>query len=154
MPEVLSEERIEYLLQHQLLGHIGCHADNTTYVVPICYAYDNNCIYGRTYEGMKLEIMRKNPTVCFQIEYIENMVKWQSVVCWGEFEEVTDMNKRNSAIEVLKKRISVSLEENALKHSAYWPFSINDLDNIEGIVFCIHLNKKTGRLSSYHKPAA
>jgi nitroimidazol reductase NimA-like FMN-containing flavoprotein (pyridoxamine 5'-phosphate oxidase superfamily) len=154
MLEVLSEEGIEHVLQHQLLGHIGCHADNTTYVVPICYAYDNNCIYGRTYEGMKLEIIRKNPTVCFQVEYIENMIQWQSVVCWGEFKEITDINKRNNAIQVLKNRISVSVEGNALQHFAYWPFSISDSDNIKEIIFCIDLTKKTGRLSSYHNPIA
>ena len=154
MGEVLSEDRIEYVLQHQLLGHIGCHADNTTYVVPICYAYDDNCIYGRTRNGMKLKMLRENPAVCFQVEYIENMLKWQSVICWGEFEELTTIDKRNKAIDILKNRISVSLEGNALQHSAFWPFSISDLDNVEGVLFCIHLNKKTGRLSSYHNPVS
>jgi nitroimidazol reductase NimA-like FMN-containing flavoprotein (pyridoxamine 5'-phosphate oxidase superfamily) len=153
MSEALSGERIEYVLQHQLLGHIGCHADDTTYVVPICYAYADNCIYGRTYEGMKVEIMRKNAAVCFQVEYIESMVQWQSVVCWGTFEEVTDIDKRNDAIKVLKNRIAVTVEGNALHHSAYWPFFINELDNINEIIFCIRLNKKTGRASSYHNPA-
>jgi nitroimidazol reductase NimA-like FMN-containing flavoprotein (pyridoxamine 5'-phosphate oxidase superfamily) len=152
MPEALNDERIEYILQHQLLGHIGCHADDITYVVPICYAYDNNCIYGRTYEGMKLQIMRKNPAVCFQVEHIENMAQWQSVVCWGTFEEVIDIDQRQAAIQVLKNRISVSVEGNALQHSAYCPFFINELDNPNDVIFCIRLNKKTGGLSSIGNP--
>ena len=152
MHERLDEERIEDLLQHQLLGHIGCHADNITYVVPICYAYESNCIYGRTYNGMKLEMIRKNPTVCFQVEYIENMLKWESVICWGTFEELIDKTKRDNAIRILKGRILVTIEGNALQHSAYWPFSISGSDNKNEIIFCIHLDKKTGRLSSYHVP--
>jgi len=149
MPKVLSEERIEFVLGHQLLGHIGCHADNVTYVLPICYAYDNNCIYGRTYDGMKIEMIRKNATVCFQVEYIENMQEWQSVVCWGEFEELTDVNDRTKAIEILKARITVSLQGNNLQQSKYWPFSLPELHTINGIIFCIHLKEKTGRLSSF-----
>jgi nitroimidazol reductase NimA-like FMN-containing flavoprotein (pyridoxamine 5'-phosphate oxidase superfamily) len=152
MHESLSEARIEEVLQHQLLGHLGCHTDNITYVVPICYAYENNYIYGRTYDGMKLEMIRKNPTVCFQVEYIENILKWESVVCWGAFEELTDVTRRNNAIKILKDRILVSMEGNMLQHSAYWPFSIHDSDNRNEIIFSIHLSKKTGRLSPYHNP--
>lgn len=148
MHEDLSEEQIEYVLKNELLGHIGCHADNITYVVPICYAYDGKCIYGRTYDGMKMKMVRENPNVCFQVEYIENMVKWKSVICWGEFEELTDIDKRNKAIRVLQDRILAVVESNALKQSPYWPFSISDLDNVKGIIFRIHLNKKTGRVSS------
>jgi nitroimidazol reductase NimA-like FMN-containing flavoprotein (pyridoxamine 5'-phosphate oxidase superfamily) len=152
MAEALSEEQIEHLLKHQILGHIGCHADDITYIVPICYAYDDNCIYGRTHNGMKLKMMTENPKVCFQVEYIENMLKWESVICWGKFEELTDIGKRDKAIQILKNRISVSVDNAGLHKSPYWPFSLSDLDNVEGVLFCIQLNKKTGRLSSYHNP--
>jgi len=148
MHDDLSEEQVEYVLKNELLGHMGCHADDITYVVPICYAYDGKCIYGRTYEGMKMKIVRENPDVCFQVEYIKNMANWQSVICWGQFEELTDITKRNEAIHILQERIIAVVESNDLKHSPYWPFSITDLDNVKGIFFCIHLNKKTGRFSS------
>jgi nitroimidazol reductase NimA-like FMN-containing flavoprotein (pyridoxamine 5'-phosphate oxidase superfamily) len=148
MPQELNEEEIEFVLQHQLLGHIGCHADNLTYVVPICYAYDGKTIYGRTYEGMKIKMVRKNPAVCFQVESIENMSKWKSVVCWGEFEELTDFINRNKAISILQDRISAGVDSNAITHSSFWPFSISDLDHVKGIIFCIHVNKMTGMFSS------
>ncbi len=148
MHKDLSEEQIEYVLKNELLGHIGCHADNITYVVPICYAYDGKCIYGRTYDGMKIKMMRENPNVCFQVEYIENMVKWRSVICWGEFEELTDFDKRNKGIRVLEDRVLAVVEINAFNQSPYWPFSISDLDDVKGIIFRIHLNKKTGRVSA------
>ena len=71
----LSEKGVEHVLRHKLLGHIGCHANNITYIVPICYAYDGKYIYGRTFEGMKIKMMRENPTVCFQVENLESMAK-------------------------------------------------------------------------------
>ncbi|HRN58380.1 MAG TPA: pyridoxamine 5'-phosphate oxidase family protein, partial [Agriterribacter sp.] len=50
---ILSADDIEILLQQQLVGRIGCHAKNVTYVVPVSYAYDGAYIYGHTFEGMK-----------------------------------------------------------------------------------------------------
>ncbi len=141
----LSEEGIEQVLRDQLLGHIGCHANDMTYIVPICYAYHGNCIYGRTFEGMKLRMMRENPKVCFQAEHLESMGKWQSVICWGEFEELTDTNKRNKGIEILQNRVSAIMGDKNLRVSQHWPFSIYDPDNFEGIIFCIHISEKTGK---------
>ena len=143
----LSEEGIEHVLKYQLLGHIGCH-DNDTYIVPICYAYDGNCIYARTYEGFKLTMMRNNPRVCFQVEHLESMGKWQSAICWGEFEELTDTSKRNKGIEVLQKRVSAIMGDKNLQVSLHWPFSLYDSDNVKGIIFCIHISEKTGKFEN------
>ena len=146
MIENLSIEAIEHVLKTQLLGHIGCHADNVTYVVPICYAYDDNCIYGRTFEGTKIKMVRKNPKVCFQIEHLESMRKWQSVICWGEFEELIDTVKRNKGIEVLQNRVSAIMGDKNLQVSHYWPFSLHN--NVEGIIFCIHISDKSGKFEN------
>ncbi|MBK5270705.1 MAG: pyridoxamine 5'-phosphate oxidase family protein, partial [Bacteroidia bacterium] len=61
MFENLSPVEIETVLQNQIIGHLGCHSDGLTYIVPISYAYDGEYIYCHTYEGKKLEMMRKNP---------------------------------------------------------------------------------------------
>jgi nitroimidazol reductase NimA-like FMN-containing flavoprotein (pyridoxamine 5'-phosphate oxidase superfamily) len=144
----LSAAEIEDVLAHQLIGRIGCHTNDMSYIVPICYAYDGECIYARTYEGMKVKMMRENPKVCFQVEYIENMVNWKTVICWGEYEELTDIDKRKKAIQILHQRVLPLISNKILKLSPYWPFSSIDSDNIKGIVFCIHLNTKTGRFEN------
>lgn len=141
----LSEEVIEHVLKYQIFGRIGCHANDRTYIVPICYAYAENCIYGRTFEGMKLKMMRENPQVCFQLENLESMGKWQSVICWGTFEELTDTIKRNKGIEILQNRLSAKIDDKNLRISHQWPFSLYDSDTVEGIIFCIRLSEKTGR---------
>jgi hypothetical protein len=56
---ILNPVEIEQLLSKQLVGRIGCHADGVTYVVPISYAYDGEYVYARTFEGMKINMMRK-----------------------------------------------------------------------------------------------
>ncbi|MBZ4188919.1 pyridoxamine 5'-phosphate oxidase family protein [Niabella beijingensis] len=144
MVQNLDKEQIDAVFYSQVLGHLGCHAEGVTYVIPICYAYDGTYIYGRTYEGMKINIIRKNPEVCFQVESIKNMIQWQSVIGWGKFEELKNDDVRNNAILVLQSRISAVVDSSQLKTSPYWPFAA---PGTKGIVFRVHLIEKTGRWS-------
>jgi uncharacterized protein len=88
----LSEDEIDQVLRSEMVGRIGCHADGKTYVVPIIYVYYNGCIYGHSAEGMKLRMMRANPAVCFEVDHVESVTSWQSVIAWGRFEDLRGNN--------------------------------------------------------------
>ena len=79
----LTEQEIETLLFAQVLGRLGCHHDHVTYVVPISYAYDGNYIYCHTRDGMKVQMMRQNPNVCFEVESFNDNANRQTVIAWG-----------------------------------------------------------------------
>ena len=36
----LKESQIETLLYSEVIGRIDCHTDETTYIIPVSYAYD------------------------------------------------------------------------------------------------------------------
>lgn len=146
----LTPEEIENVLQEQLMGHLGCHFNNITYIVPICFAYDSNCIYARTYEGIKMNMMRQNSNVCFQVESLMSMVDWKSVVCQGKFEELIDKEKREKGIQILHSRVQTLINNNSLKTSRHWPFSSihSNSQKVDGILFCIHLTTKTGKFET------
>jgi len=144
----LDHNQIEQLLHHQLIGRIGCHDNDQTYVVPISYAYDGVYIYGHTEIGKKVHMMRHNPKVCFQVDEMENMANWKSVIAWGEYEELTDTTKRNQAIEKLLDRILPHISSKTVQLSPHWPFAPTDLSNIKGIVFRIRIHERTGRFEN------
>lgn len=64
----LNTEQIELLLKSEVIGRIGCCADNKVYVVPVTYAYDGTHVYAHSKEGMKIRMMRKSPEVCFEVD--------------------------------------------------------------------------------------
>lgn len=141
----LTTEEIEEVLKKQIIGRIGCHADDTTYVVPISYAYDGTYIYAHTYDGLKMQLMRKNPKVCFEVDIMENMANWQSVICFGQFEEVTESAERAEAIEHLINRRLPYVSSETVHLTPHWPFQTNEAANVDGIIFRIRLLEKTGR---------
>jgi uncharacterized protein len=82
----LSDAEIDRLLHEQTVGHLGCSVNGRTYVVPVSYVFDGGALYGHTVEGLKLQMVRHNPEVCFQVDAIAGISSWRSVVIWGRFE--------------------------------------------------------------------
>ncbi|MEO8819839.1 MAG: pyridoxamine 5'-phosphate oxidase family protein [Ginsengibacter sp.] len=145
MFDTLSHNQIIEVVSKSILGRLGCHADGKTYVVPISYAYDSNCIYARTFEGMKISMMRKNPNVCFQVDKMESMADWKSVIIWGDFEELKDDAERKKGLEILASRVLPNIASETVKFTPEWPFSSSSFDEIDGIIFRIRINEMTGR---------
>ncbi len=142
---------IEALLHSQIVGRIGCHDANMVYVVPISYAYDGEYIYCHGYEGKKIELMRANPGICFQVDEMEDMSRWKSVIAWGDFEELNDREDKNRALQILLERKLPIMSSITTHLGESWPFTEDgstELNDIPGIVFRIKIKEKTGRFES------
>jgi uncharacterized protein len=147
----LDKQQIEDLLHHQPVGRLGCHADGQTYVVPISYAYDGEYVYARTFEGKKLDMLRKNPELCFQVDDTRDLSNWQSVICWGVFEELADGPDRNKAIDTLVKRNLPLIHSETMHLTRDAPFN-PDYKGVEGVIFRILLTNKTGKTELNEEP--
>jgi uncharacterized protein len=83
---LLSEEEIEDLLASEVVARIGCHAGGRTYVVPVTYAYEGEGLLIQSQDGLKLRMMRQNPSVCVEVDHVDDLANWRSVIAWGRFE--------------------------------------------------------------------
>jgi nitroimidazol reductase NimA-like FMN-containing flavoprotein (pyridoxamine 5'-phosphate oxidase superfamily) len=142
----LNETQIEDLLMGLPVGRIGCHADGVTYIVPINYVYDGANLYGHSAKGMKIDIMRKNPEVCFQVDAIDDLLNWESVICWGKFEEITDMQEKTQAMQKIINRVMPLMQGETAQPSHGFTDDASDVGgDVELILYKIVLTKKTGR---------
>jgi nitroimidazol reductase NimA-like FMN-containing flavoprotein (pyridoxamine 5'-phosphate oxidase superfamily) len=144
----LNNAEIEEVLQKQIVGRIGCHADDHTYVVPISYVYDGKYIYAHTKDGLKMDIMRKNPSVCFEVDSFVNLANWRSVIAQGTFEEITNDEELKYAVKVLLLRHFPIISIQTVQLSPHWPFEPPDINSIKGLVFRIKLKERTGRFEN------
>jgi nitroimidazol reductase NimA-like FMN-containing flavoprotein (pyridoxamine 5'-phosphate oxidase superfamily) len=141
----LTANQIETVLQVEVVARIGCHAEDTTYVVPITYAYDGEYVYGHTKEGMKIDMMRKNPKVCFEVDTMENMSNWRSVIAWGTFEELKEPKERKKGMQKLIDRLGPLLTGETTISHAMTDGHGTYIEAMKGVVYRIKLNTKTGR---------
>lgn len=149
----LTAIEIEDLLQQQIYGHLGCHDQDMVYVVPLSYAYHNGVLYGHSRKGMKTTMMAKNPEVCFQVDQLENMGNWKSVIVWGRYEELSKPEERKQAFEILLQRHAPHISSQTMEIGHEWPFTSEHLEAVGGIVFRIVLTEKTGRFERAISPA-
>jgi nitroimidazol reductase NimA-like FMN-containing flavoprotein (pyridoxamine 5'-phosphate oxidase superfamily) len=84
----LTRRQIDAVLEGSTIGRIGVSADGRTYVVPVTYVYDGDAVYGHSVLGQKIQMMRKNPEVCFEVDEVTDMANWRSVIAQGHYEEL------------------------------------------------------------------
>lgn len=142
----LSETEIWELVDRAQYGHLGCHADGKTYVVPISFARDGDRLIGLTSPGQKIDMMRKNPDVCVQMEEIESLTHWRSVILHGRYEELMGA-ERARAVGLLIDRYGESFagdEAEARRGREVTPPRL-DQQPQPAIVYAIHISDRSGR---------
>lgn len=146
MIEELGPAQIEQVLHEQVIGRIGCHARGRTYVVPITYVYADGAIVGHTGDGLKVQMMRENPNVCFEVEDLRHLPSWSSVIAQGKYEELHG-DAAESALEQLVARLGASPPaRSAMPGQGAGLWETGTRAERPGVVFRIVIEEKTGRI--------
>ena len=111
----LTNQQIEEILEDNVWGHLGCNDGLNTYVFPLNYLYDGKYITCHSQEGFKVQVMRKNNRVCFQVDEMKNHTNWKSVMVLGEYQEVNDEQECYHAMKAFAdRRLFLKKSESAL----------------------------------------
>jgi nitroimidazol reductase NimA-like FMN-containing flavoprotein (pyridoxamine 5'-phosphate oxidase superfamily) len=143
----LTNDEIEQTLKNNVLGRIGCHDGEKTYVVPVNYVYDGNFIICHSVTGLKIRMMRKNPAVCFEVDEMKSFTNWKSVILWGQYQELTTERDRYQAMKLFVDRmLKMKISETAiLPETSEERVHPRSPGNIKPIIYRIVINEKSGR---------
>lgn len=86
----LSRAESEEVLARNHVGRIAYSFRDRVDIEPIHYVYHDGWIYGRTQPGTKLTVVRHNYWVAFEVDEVEELFGWRSVVVRGGFYILTD----------------------------------------------------------------
>jgi nitroimidazol reductase NimA-like FMN-containing flavoprotein (pyridoxamine 5'-phosphate oxidase superfamily) len=107
----LARAEADTFLHEQFVARIGCRDGEGVYVVPIIYAYDGAACYVASVGGKKVDLMRADPRVCFEVDRYERG-SWRSVIAWGRYEEL-DSEASVAALVLLAARFGRAREREA-----------------------------------------
>ncbi|MDN3670528.1 pyridoxamine 5'-phosphate oxidase family protein [Echinicola jeungdonensis] len=141
----LSDHQIDQILQSLIIGRLGCRMDDKMYIIPVTYVFEDGYIYAHSKEGLKINIMRKNPKVCFQVDSIENMTNWRSVLVWGEFEELKSEEAQTEAIHILADRFAPYVTSETVKSSNNSNPPVLVEKELKAVIYRIKITEKSGR---------
>jgi len=138
----IQEEGIRDVLKNALIMRIGMADNNSPYVVPVNFGYDENNLYFHSkMKGKKLEIMEKNPSVCFELDYgVELMTadeacKWdtrfRSVVGYGTVKMLTNIADKTTGFDAIMKKYAgdrkFTYDEKHFEHAVVMCITISEM---------------------------
>jgi len=108
---------IEEILSSAAVCRLGLCEENQPYVVPLCFGYEDNTLYFHcSLEGKKLDILRKNNKVCFEVDIDHEFVKadkacdwgmkYKSVIGFGKAEFIEDIESKRKALDIVMQQYS------------------------------------------------
>lgn len=134
----LSPTESRALLRRNNVGRMAFAFHNRVDIVPIHYVYSAGWLYGRTSLGPKLITLTHSQWVAFEVDEIDGLFDWRSVVLYGGLQILDaegpprEIAARRHAIRLLR-----TLIPETLRASDPVPF--------REIVFRIHVDELSGR---------
>lgn len=145
----LTEMEVDTLLLGQSVGRIACTDGERPYITPVTYVYDGTYILGQTREGMKLNVLRQNANVCFEVDVMASMDNWRSVVISGIFQELNG-EQADEARQYLYDHVLTLMTQSVVHHHEHEVTSVvDDSNRIKPIMYRIEIVSRTGR---FEKP--
>ncbi len=110
--EISDLKSIEAILQQASVCRLALSDENRPYIVPMNFGYRDKVLYFHSAgEGRKIEILQKNPHVCFEFDVGHELViaekacdygmKYQSVIGFGTAAMINDNDEKKSALAII-----------------------------------------------------
>lgn len=134
----LSAKEATAVLRRNHVGRIAFAFHRRVDILPIHYVYSAGWVYGRTSLGPKLLTLKHSQWVAFEVDEIDGLFDWRSVVLHGglylldEDGPPREAAARRRAIRLLREFVPDTL-------SAADPVPFRD------ILFRVHVDELTGR---------
>ncbi|HBT16028.1 MAG TPA: pyridoxamine 5'-phosphate oxidase family protein [Firmicutes bacterium] len=145
--EITEKDFLEKILEEELVCRIALNDNGKPYLVPMIFGYkDNYLLLHSAKEGKKIEILRKNNEVCFEVESCVELVpseiachwdlKYYCVIGFGRAYFVDDLEEKENSLKIIMDKYS------GKKTFSFPKESINKTEIIK-----IEINQMTGKKS-------
>lgn len=134
----LSRAECEALLTSHSVGRLAFAFRDRVDIEPVHYVYRAGWIYGRTQPGTKLTVLSHHPWVAFEVDEVEALFIWRSVVVHGRV-EFPDVERG--------PRDQQKLDEARVALQSLVPGAFTDADPtpFRNVVFAMPVEDMTGR---------
>lgn len=150
--EIKDPVKIREIIQKGLVCHLALVDGGKPYLISMNYGFRKNSIYLHSaLEGRKIDIIRKNPDVCFQVVTGTRLttgpdacgdwtMKYRSVTGFGRAYLVSEDGEKIEAMQILMDQ-----------YTTKGPFEFTPERLAETMVIRIDIDEMTGKISGYQE---
>ena len=110
--EITDRKIIEEILADSEICRVAILDAEFPYIVPFNYGYQDNALYFHSAtKGKKIDLIRKNNKVCFEITYSSEIIKcetacdwstkYRSVIGYGTIEIISDLQEMAKGLDII-----------------------------------------------------
>jgi hypothetical protein len=110
--ELTDKKIIQEILAKSEFCRIAINDDEFPYIVPLNYGYSDNILYFHSAAtGKKIDLIRINNKVCFEIEYSSQVIqheqpckwatKYLSIIGFGEIEIIDGNTEKKRGLDII-----------------------------------------------------
>jgi uncharacterized protein len=144
--EIKDRSEIDAVMRKSRVCRLGLTDGHEPYVVPLCFGYDGKALYFHCApEGRKIDLLLRNNKVCFEVDWLEEIIEHKQACRWGaRFESVigsgtatfleTPEEKRRG-LEILMKQYSpmdFTFPDDILSHTMVIRIDIESISGKHG----------------------
>ena len=115
--EIKDKSEIEQIISKAIVCRVAVSDENEPYIIPMCFGFrDGVLFFHSALEGKKIEILKKNNKVCFEMDIDTELVegekgcdwgiKYASVIGFGKATFVEDIQEKRNALHILLEHYS------------------------------------------------
>ncbi len=104
--EITNREDIENILRQSKVCRLAMVDEDKPYMVPMNFGYSDGCLFFHcAKQGRKIDLIKKNPNICFEVDELIRLKKASLACDWGiDFKSVIGSGKAQF-IEDSKEKI-------------------------------------------------
>ncbi|PLY03231.1 MAG: pyridoxamine 5'-phosphate oxidase family protein [Desulfuromonas sp.] len=145
--QITDFEKIEEVIRKCRVCRLGLSHNDRPYIIPINFGYRDKTLYFHSArEGTKVDILKKNPNICFEFDIDLGTVRnedsgcnwsnrYQSVIGFGKIAIVEGVEQKRDALDILMKNYS----------DTRFDYPYRSLENT--LVFKVDIESMTGKQS-------
>ncbi len=153
--EIKDPQILQEILNQSEVCRIALCDGEKPYLVPMNFAYSENRLYLHSAtSGRKIDILKKNNNICFQMDIKVQMVrsenpcnwgmKYLSVIGSGKAHLIDDLPGKKEALDIIMAKYSQKSIESDEK---LFEYSENSLNNV--LVIRVEVEEISGKKSGY-----
>ena len=144
---------IESIIERATVCRVALSNNNMPYVIPLIFGYKDNCLYFHSApKGRKIDTIKQNPNVCFEMDVdcelvkkTENPCEWDiryySVIGFGKASFINDFEEKREALNIIVAHYSDNSSDNSHE------YSVNEISKVT--IIKVAIDSITWKKSGY-----
>ncbi len=146
--EITDKSVIESIILRSSVCRLALSENDHPYIIPLCFGYEDNTLYFHSApQGRKLDILKKNNTVCFEFDIDHRIVEahdacgwsmdYRSVIGFGKASIINDPKERAKAMNAI------------IQHYTGKPLPYSEATLKNTVLMKVEIESITGKESGY-----